>query len=244
MSLLRLVADDLRRDRGRLALAGLAAVLGSAVFAFLLALASGARAVVLGEILPLDRLEVTPRRVNLDLLALRVGLGSETLDERAVARLAALPGVRRVYPKQVLSVPAVVSGGAGLLGSDIAIEVVADGIEPVLLEAGLRSIDERLAQAAATMGASRWYVIRRVTLPMLGPQLVAGAVLAWARALGEFGATITFAGNLPGRTQTVPLAVFQLLQTDPEGAVALSLLLVAVALFVIVALRARFLSTS
>ncbi len=114
----------------------------------------------------------------------------------------------------------------------------------LVLEAGLRSIDERLEQAAATMGASRWYVIRRVTLPMLGPQLVAGAVLAWARALGEFGATITFAGNLRGRTQTVPLAVFQFLQTDPEGAVALSLLLVAVALFVIVALRARFLSTS
>ena len=114
----------------------------------------------------------------------------------------------------------------------------------LVLEAGIRSINERLEQAAATMGASRWYVIRRVTLPMLGPQLVAGAVLAWARALGEFGATITFAGNLRGRTQTVPLAVFQFLQTDPEGAVALSLLLVAVALFVIVALRARFLSTS
>jgi molybdate transport system permease protein len=112
------------------------------------------------------------------------------------------------------------------------------------LEAGIRSIDERLEQAASTMGASRWYVIRRVTLPMLGPQILAGVVLAWARALGEFGATITFAGNLQGRTQTLPLAVFQLLQTDPEGAVALSLLLIAVALVVIVALRARFLSTS
>jgi molybdate transport system permease protein len=110
------------------------------------------------------------------------------------------------------------------------------------LEAGIRSIDERLELAAATMGASRWYVIRRVTLPMLGPQIAAGMVLAWARALGEFGATITFAGNLQGRTQTVPLAVFQLLQTDPEGAVALSLMLVVVALLVIVALRARFLS--
>ncbi|MEW6060190.1 MAG: ABC transporter permease [Actinomycetota bacterium] len=112
------------------------------------------------------------------------------------------------------------------------------------LEAGIRSIDERLEQAAATMGASRWYVIRRVTLPLLGPQIAAGVVLAWARALGEFGATITFAGNLQGRTQTLPLAVFQQLQTDPEGAIALSLLLIAVALSVIVALRARFLPAS
>jgi molybdate transport system permease protein len=112
------------------------------------------------------------------------------------------------------------------------------------LEGGMRSIDERFEQAAATMGASRWYTIRRVTLPLLGPQIAAGAMLAWARALGEFGATITFAGNLRGRTQTLPLAVFQLLQSDREGAVTLSMLLIVVALSVIVALRARFLPTS
>ena len=67
------------------------------------------------------------------------------------------------------------------------------------------------------------YVFRRVMLPMVAPQLAAGAVLAWARALGEFGATITFAGNLAGRTQTLPLAVYQARQTDPGGAIALSL---------------------
>jgi molybdate transport system permease protein len=79
---------------------------------------------------------------------------------------------------------------------------------------------------------------------MVAPQLAAGAVLAWARALGEFGATITFAGNLPGRTQTVPLAVFQLLQTgDQEGAIALSLVLVVVSIAVIVALRDRITGT-
>jgi molybdate transport system permease protein len=78
---------------------------------------------------------------------------------------------------------------------------------------------------------------------MVAPQLAAGAVLAWARALGEFGATITFAGNLPGRTQTVPLAVFQLLQTDQEGAIALSLILVVVSIAVIVALRDRITGT-
>jgi molybdate transport system permease protein len=111
------------------------------------------------------------------------------------------------------------------------------------LEVGLRSLDVRLEDAASTMGAPRWYVLRRVTLPLLAPQIAAGLVLAWARALGEFGATITFAGNLPGRTQTLPLAVFEQLQTDPGGAIALSLLLVTVSFVVIVTLRGRFLQT-
>jgi molybdate transport system permease protein len=109
------------------------------------------------------------------------------------------------------------------------------------LEAGFRSLNERLEDAASALGASRSYILRRVTLPLLMPQIVAAAVLAWARALGEFGATITFAGNLQGRTQTVPLAVFERLQTDPEGAFALSLLLIFIAFAVIVALRGRFL---
>ena len=74
---------------------------------------------------------------------------------------------------------------------------------------------------------------------MLAPQLAAGAVLAWARALGEFGATITFAGNLAGRTQTLPLAVYQARQTDPGAAVLLSLLLVVLSLVVLVAMRDR-----
>jgi molybdate transport system permease protein len=78
-------------------------------------------------------------------------------------------------------------------------------------------------------------------LPLLAPQIAAAAVLSWARALGEFGATITFAGNLQGRTQTVPLAVFERLQTDPEGAFALSLLLIVLALVVVLSLRGRFL---
>jgi molybdate transport system permease protein len=78
-----------------------------------------------------------------------------------------------------------------------------------------------------------------VVLPMAGPQVAAGVVLAWARALGEFGATITFAGNLAGRTQTLPLAVYQARQTDPEGAVALSMILVVLSVAVLVALRDR-----
>lgn len=109
------------------------------------------------------------------------------------------------------------------------------------LEAGLRGLDERLEDAASTLGASRGYVLRRITLPLLAPQIAAAAVLSWARALGEFGATITFAGNLRGRTQTLPLAVFERLQTDPDAAFGLSLLLIAVAFVVIFGLRGRFL---
>ena len=107
------------------------------------------------------------------------------------------------------------------------------------VEAGVRSIDPRLEQAAAAMGGSRWYVFRRVTLPLLRPQIAAGAVLVAARSLGEFGATITFAGNIGGRTQTLPLSVFETLQTDPGGAILQSLLLVALSLAAIVALRGR-----
>jgi molybdate transport system permease protein len=123
----------------------------------------------------------------------------------------------------------------------IAAAFVSLPLAVLALESGLRSIDERLEQAAATLGASRWYVLRRVTVPLLAPQIAAAAVLAWARALGEFGATITFAGNLRGRTQTLPLAVYERLQSDPDAAFALSVVLIAVALGVILALRGRFL---
>lgn len=123
----------------------------------------------------------------------------------------------------------------------LAASFVAFPLAVLALEAGLRGIDDRLEGAASTFGASRWYVMRRVTLPLLGPQIAAALVLSWARALGEFGATITFAGNLPGRTQTLPLAVFEELQTDQEAAFTLSMLLIGVALVVILALRGRFL---
>ena len=78
----------------------------------------------------------------------------------------------------------------------------------ITVEASLRQMDTRFEDASRTLGASRWYTFRRVTVPAIGPALGAGAVLAWARALGEFGATITFAGNFPGKTQTMPLAVY------------------------------------
>jgi len=110
----------------------------------------------------------------------------------------------------------------------------------VTVEGALDGLDQRYENAAATLGASRFTVFRRVTLPMIAPSLRAGLVLAWARALGEFGATITFAGNLQGRTQTLPLAVFVALESDREAAVAISLVLVAVSLLVLVALRDRW----
>lgn len=108
------------------------------------------------------------------------------------------------------------------------------------VESGLRAADPRFEDAAATLGASRWTILRRVTLPNVMPSLVAGAVLCWARALGEFGATVTFAGNLQGRTQTMPLAVFLALESDREAAIALSLVLIAVSLVVLVPLRDRW----
>jgi molybdate transport system permease protein len=109
------------------------------------------------------------------------------------------------------------------------------------VEAALRQLDRRYEDAARTLGGSRWYVFRRVTLPTVRPALVAGAVLAWARALGEFGATITFAGNFPGTTQTMPLATYLALESNPEEALILSLVLIAVSFAVLVGLRDRWL---
>ena len=110
----------------------------------------------------------------------------------------------------------------------------------IAVEAALRSSERGYEEAAATLGAGRWMVFRRVTLPLIAPSLGAGAALCWARALGEFGATITFAGNLPGTTQTMPLAVYLALQSRPEGAIVLSLVLLAVSLGVLVLLRDRW----
>jgi len=111
----------------------------------------------------------------------------------------------------------------------------------VSVEGALRAADARFEDVAATLGADRWTTFRRVTLPMVAPGVAAGAVLCWARALGEFGATITFAGNFPGTTQTMPLAVYLALQRDPEAAIVLSLVLLAVSLATLLLLRDRWL---
>jgi len=111
----------------------------------------------------------------------------------------------------------------------------------VTVEGALATADQRYDEAASTLGASGWTTFRRVTLPMVGPSVAAGAVLCFARALGEFGATITFAGNLPGTTQTMPLAVYIALESNPEAAVALALVLLAVSVAILLALRERWL---
>ncbi len=111
----------------------------------------------------------------------------------------------------------------------------------VTVEGALRSADRGLEEAAATLGSRPFATFRRVTLPLVAPSLAAGSVLCWARALGEFGATITFAGNLPGVTQTMPLAVYRAFETDPESAVALSLVLLVVSVAVLALLRDRWL---
>jgi len=111
----------------------------------------------------------------------------------------------------------------------------------ITVEAALRQMDRRYEDAARTLGGSRWYVFRRVTVPAIQPALIAGAVLAWARALGEFGATITFAGNFPGTTQTLPLATYLALETNPDEALVISLLMIAVSFAVLIGLRDRWL---
>jgi molybdate transport system permease protein len=112
----------------------------------------------------------------------------------------------------------------------------------VAVEGALRGADRRYEDAAATLGASRTVVFRRVTLPLVLPGVAAGAVLCFARALGEFGATITFAGSYPGVTRTMPIEVYLALETDPDRAVVLSLLLLAVSVGVLVGLRDRWLT--
>ena len=127
-------------------------------------------------------------------------------------------------------------------GVVIAQTFVAMPFLVITVEAALRQLDTRFADASRTLGGSSWYTFRRVTIPAIRPALVAGAVLAWARALGEFGATITFAGNFPGRTQTMPLAVYLALETDLEQAIVLALVMTAISFGVLVALRDRWLT--
>lgn len=187
-------------------------------------------------------------------LALLLG-GAEFRGRTAVRSVALLP---LVLPPVVAGVGLLAAFGRhGLLGRALAAigirlpfttagAIVASAFvaTPLLIltvEAGVRALDPSAVDAAATLGASRWYALRRVVLPQLRTTIVAGVVVAWARALGEFGATITFAGNLRGRTQTLPLAVFEALQSDTGAAIMLSVLLVAVSLVALVALRSRFL---
>ncbi|WP_097868332.1 ABC transporter permease [Streptomyces sp. rh34] len=128
-------------------------------------------------------------------------------------------------------------------GAVLAATFVAMPFLVISLEGALGGLRPRYEETAASLGASPVRVFLTVTLPMVAPGLIAGAALTWARALGEFGATITFAGNLPGTTQTLPLQVYLLLQDSPEAATSVSLLLLAIAMTVLIALRGRWTGT-
>lgn len=103
--------------------------------------------------------------------------------------------------------------------------------------AGLEQLDQRYELAAYTLRASPFYTFRRIVLPLIRPALLAGSGLAWARALGEFGATITFAGNFPGVTQTMPIAVYIASEDDIDKAIALAVILLAVSFGILLTLR-------
>ncbi|MEV4500388.1 ABC transporter permease [Streptomyces klenkii] len=160
-----------------------------------------------------------------------------------VAGVALLQG----YGRRGILGPALESLGITLpfstAGAVVASSFVAMPFLVISLEGALAGLNPRYEETATSLGATPLRVFRTITLPMVAPGLIAGAALTWARALGEFGATITFAGNLPGETQTLPLQVYLLLQEDPEGATAVSLLLLLIATAVLLGLRGHWLQT-
>lgn len=182
-----------------------------------------------------------------------------------LARSAQWPAVPRRLLRALVTVPLVlppVVGGValllllgrrGLIGQYLPFQIpfttaavviaqvfVAMPFLVLAVEGALRASDRRFEVAAATLGASRFTVFRRITLPLVAPGIAAGALLCFCRALGEFGATITFAGSFPGVTQTLPIATYLQLQTDPDAAIALSLVLMVVSAAVLVSLRDRW----
>jgi molybdate transport system permease protein len=181
------------------------------------------------------------------------------VEHRLIGVLRALVTLPLVLPPVVGGVALLLAlGRAGLIGRYldaafgitlpfttagviVAESFVAMPFLVITVEGALRSADQGLEEAAATLGSRPFATFRRVTLPLIAPSLAAGGILCWARALGEFGATITFAGNYPGTTQTMPLAVYLALESDPDAAIALSLVLLAVSLAVLALLRDRWL---
>lgn len=111
----------------------------------------------------------------------------------------------------------------------------------IAMEGGLRAAAQEYDAAAATLGATRWHTFRRVTVPLALPGLGAGLLLGWARSLGEFGATITFNGNYPGTTQTMPTLIYVANESDRGSVIALSAILLVVSIGILVALRDRWL---
>lgn len=210
-------------------------VLAALRLSLLVSVAAVALALVLGLPLAwlLARCEFPGRRLVRALVTLPMVLPPVVA---GVALLAALGRRGLLGPwLEGLGIELAFSTGAAILAATF----VAAPFLIVTLEAALEGVDRRIEDAAATLGATRLRILWTVTLPAIRPSLLAAIALCWARALGEFGATITFAGNFSGRTQTLPLAVYETLHSDHEGALLLSTLLLLISLAVLWVLRGQ-----
>ena len=125
-------------------------------------------------------------------------------------------------------------------GATVAATFVAMPFFVITVETALRQTGNTLNEAAATLGAGPWATLARVSLPSIRPAIVSAVSLAWARAIGEFGATITFAGNFPGKTRTLPIQTYLAMENNPEAAVAISVLLMTISIAILVVLRDRW----
>lgn len=241
------------------ALALLLALLVLPLLALLLRAPTGDLLGRLGQPLVLDALRLSlitslASTVTVVLLGLPAAYLLATREFRGKAVLEVLVDLPMVLPPTVAGVGLLLAfGRAGLAGgalhavglslpfTTLAVVVAQSFVALPLFvgtaTAGIREVERRYLDAAATSGATPDYAFFRVMLPLAMPALATGAALSWARALGEFGATITFAGNLPGVTQTMPLAVYLALQSDLPAAIALSSLLLVVSFTVLLLLR-------
>lgn len=167
----------------------------------------------------------------------------ETLLDLPLVLPPAVAGVALLMAFGRRGIAGIYLANAGLELTFTAVAVVLAQLfvaSPFFLRAamlGFSAVDEELAQAAALDGAGEWALFRHVILPLSRPALLGGAVLSWARALGEFGATIIFAGNLPGRTQTMPLAIYLGFELDLDVALTLSVILLGISFLVLVSVR-------
>ena len=127
------------------------------------------------------------------------------------------------------------------IAATIAASVMSFPLMARSIISAMESIDSRFEQVARTLGAKPIQVFFTITIPLAKRGIFAGIIVGFVRALGEFGATITFAGNMPGETQTLPLAIFLALETNPEAALALSLVMIVTSLAILVPFRDQWL---
>jgi molybdate transport system permease protein len=238
---------------------GLILLLGLPILSLVLRVPPGTLLARLGEPLILQALRLSlltslASTVMVVLLGLPVAFLLATSEFRGKRVLEAFIDLPMVLPPTVAGVALLTAfGRAGLagralgavgislpfttLGVVVAQSFVAAPFFVAAARAGFAEVDRKYLDAAATLRAPPGYAFLSVMAPLAAPALLAGAAMSWARALGEFGATITFAGNMPGITQTMPLAVYLALQTDLEAAIALSVLLLVVSLAVLLSIR-------